>query len=442
MLDRDALISQMRAVNAGRKVNMSMVEDQMKNDREHQQKRKKMWRKRWTLCCACNCILAVLGSGAAVVHFAVGAWSLLCDECDFPARTQAGAAIWRSGKVVVVGGTDLNKNFADVWEGSADGEDWQQLTDVASFGPRHGHALLCDLQNGGTLYVMGGDMAGVNGMPLRTMNDVWASVDGKLWKREIGNAGWSPRKNIGAAIDGKGILYVTGGRTGHGKSGMNDVWKSIDGGRTWTALTYAAPWTGRHGHAFVRLPGGARYGRLYVIGGSDGRVLHDVWASDDDGVTWAVVTFTHVREMRYNAYEERAPWTPRSHIAAVADKNGLLTMTGGSTHAEGNGRFTNEVWQLPSPPSTDVEWYEKKVQDDRLNTAFPPLEWSQASTPQWTERHGHSMFIDSEGVPHIVGGQDADGVLNDMWKMETSIDPNNLVVVGKELNSKVEGFFR
>merc|ERR1712157_214123 len=101
------------------------------------------------------------------------------------------------------------------------------------------------------------------------------------------------------------------------------------GGLTWEAVSLTAPWSARHSFGCARLPGGARTGRLYILGGNDGQSQHDVWVSDDDGSTWDLMRFTHTHEMRYRNYEERASWTPRFQMCTVTSNDGLVTITGG-----------------------------------------------------------------------------------------------------------------
>jgi len=183
------------------------------------------------------------------------------------------------------------------------------------------------------------------------------------------------------------------------------------------------------GPAFLCLRAIARWLETWavvVLGGDDGRRMHDVWASDDDGRTWSIMTFTHTREKRYSMYLEQAEWTPRASFQAVADKDGLLTLTAGATDGESGDPYSADVWQLPAPLAEDMEWYEKKTKDDRLNMATVPLAWSLAADPPWTGRYGHAAFIDGDGVPHIVGGEDKKDLKNGIWKMAMSFDVNNL----------------
>jgi len=276
------------------------------------------------------------------------------------------------------------------------------------------------------LHLLGGDSAGVGNDTSRFLNDVWSSTDGATWVLQTASAPWTPRKFMGAAADDQGHLFVAGGYDGTGSGGLSDVWRSEDGGKTWSVVLRAAPWTARHSHSLTPLLGGAAKGRLYILGGSDGRLMHDVWFSDDRGATWTLMRFTHTRDLRYTVREDRASWTPRALMAVVTSGDGRVVLIGGETGGEVDEQLSKQVWQLPAPPSSDIAWYEAKSRDMRLNLAFPPLEWKRESTPPWRGRRSHAAFVDGGGVPHIIGGEIDGGFRSDMWRMEVSLDLNNL----------------
>jgi hypothetical protein len=84
---------------------------------------------------------------------------------------------------------------------------------------------------------------------------------------------------------------------------MNDVWKSIDGGFTWTEVTDNTGWrSDLHGESGVALPIGNN-GIILAMGGkwdSAGTFTNEVWRSPNGGVTWACITtgseFTKITE--------------------------------------------------------------------------------------------------------------------------------------------------
>jgi hypothetical protein len=64
-------------------------------------------------------------------------------------------------------------------------------------------------------------------------------------------------------------------------NGTHGILKKYSGGSgvTWTCVVAGAPWAARLGHTSVIDAAGA----IYVIGGEGRSVLDDVWASTDGG---------------------------------------------------------------------------------------------------------------------------------------------------------------
>jgi len=414
LLNRDQLIAQMRAIHKHGQVNIKLIDDQMQADFERQQVHKQRWRLRWTVCC---CLFFVIGGVGAVIFILIRAsssWTVVNLKCDWGPRKHFGAVFTPSKKVIVAGGTDTTKNYADVWESADKGKNWGQLSDQAPFGPRHGHVLICDNSNG-ELFIIGGDRGGAGGAQPELLRDVWKSPDAREWKAQTLRAPWPARKYMGATIEKGGHIYLIGGISNYGTSGFNDMWRSEDRGRTWLSVSHASAWSARHSFAFTRLPAGSRAGRLYILGGNDGRLQYDVWATDNKGGTWFRMRFTIKVDKSHRSFHDRAPWSAREDMRAVADGHGKLTLVGGKA----DSGFTNEVWTLESPKS-DAAWYE------RAGLTRDPLEWTEEGTPPWTPRSGHELIVDDEGVANILGGQDERGLKNDMWKFSGSIDLGNL----------------
>jgi len=210
---------------------------------------------------------------------------------QFP-RRYLHAAVAHGGDLYIIGGHDDRNYLNDVWKSSDDGKTWiEVLKDTGNpgntqFSRRTYHSVSV---MGGALYVIGGyDYDSGN-----RLNDVWKSNDdGKTWIEVLGDTG-NPgnnqfsRRYLHAAVAHGGDLYIIGGYN-HIKF-FNDVWKSSDGGQTWSQVL------GDTGN-----PGNARFSRrsehaalvvgnaLYVIGGSDDtNRFKDVWRSADGGATWA-----------------------------------------------------------------------------------------------------------------------------------------------------------
>jgi hypothetical protein len=108
-----------------------------------------------------------------------------------------------------------------------------------------------------------------------------------------------------------------------------------------------------------------------------------------------------------------------------ATQTSTLSTTTTVGYVEGP-RVGNEVWKLPSPQIPATDWYNRKNNDDRLNADTQPLTWEATSNPPWQPRRGHQAIVDKEGVAYILGGETADGLVNDFWKWEQSLDISNL----------------
>ena len=147
--------------------------------------------------------------------------------------------------------------FNDVWV-SPDGVAWQQLTDSAGW---TGRAGLSSAVFNDEFYVMGGslndDAAVIGGPPQRIYyNDVWKSADGMNWELLTDSAAWTPRAG-GIATVKDGYLYMIGGEEGFlclpgspCPPYYNDVWRTLDG-VNWELVTDNAPWAARPGHQCV-----------------------------------------------------------------------------------------------------------------------------------------------------------------------------------------------
>ena len=182
--------------------------------------------------------------------------------------------------------------FNDVWR-SADGVDWELMTDNAGWSPRAG--LSATVLND-EIYVLGGsvndDDAIIGGPPQRIyFNDVWKSADGRDWQQLTASAPFSKRAGAELVTSGE-YLYVLGGEQGFlcqpepdcELPYFNDVWRSKDGVE-WEQVTAAAGWSPRPGHqcGVIR--------EQFVCFGGFGLPENpvDVWSSED-GAAWQLLT--------------------------------------------------------------------------------------------------------------------------------------------------------
>jgi hypothetical protein len=137
----------------------------------------------------------------------------------------------------IIGGPPVREYYNDVWK-SADGREWTQLTASAPWSPRAGAVLVT---RGDHLYLLGGEV-GFLCSPQPDceppyFNDVWRSADGVNWELVTESAGWSPRPGhqCGVIQD----QFICFGGFGSPENPV-DVWVSEDG-VTWTLLS-APPW--------------------------------------------------------------------------------------------------------------------------------------------------------------------------------------------------------
>ena len=97
----------------------------------------------------------------------------------------------------------------------------------------------------------------------RSLNDVWQSVDnGKTWIQVNGGAPWTSRCHMGAILFSSGTILLMGGRNNY--QAFNDVWQSPDGGRSWSLVITSASWDARS-HFSTAL---TKSGKVLIVGGS------------------------------------------------------------------------------------------------------------------------------------------------------------------------------
>ncbi len=187
-------------------------------------------------------------------------WTEVVSTGDaWPARAYF-QAVTMDGEIYVLGGQNFafpsSTFYNDVWK-SADGTQWEQVTDAAPWAGRAGlmAAVLDD-----TLYVFGGSrnddsaVVGPTGPAREYFADAWKSTDGKTWTEATEQAPWEPRAG-GAVVVKDGAIYLFGGEAGFVCTPepdcvppyFNDVWKTTNG-KTWTEVTPAAAWSPRPGH--------------------------------------------------------------------------------------------------------------------------------------------------------------------------------------------------
>ena len=209
-----------------------------------------------------------------------------------------------------------------VWS-STDGAKWEQVTAAAGWTPRLAAGLV---EFRGRMWLLGGTENYYFGDDKSLRNDVWSSADGKEWKLETANAGWSPRAYHQAVILNDRIYVFGGGNYVPAYHAKNDVWSSADGVH-WTRETEAAPWSPR-----LWFSAAVYQDRMWVLGGwsnNPSKNWSDVWHSKD-GKAW-------------ERMETKTRWKER-HEHSVFVFQDKLWIAGG--HAK---PLSDEVWSLSLP---------------------------------------------------------------------------------------------
>lgn len=222
-------------------------------------------------------------------------WSLLLAH-DANAPTSGPGARFPPGHAVgvvtynghaVVMGSDASiehEMLGDVWHESNNGKTW---TRVSTNAPTLGRALAMCSNYKGAIYVMGGQES-VND-PGTAFNDVWRSSDGGLSWTKLSNAPWSPRGMIYSPVEHAGKLYVVGGGNYADIPALPVAYNGVYAfdGNTWQTILPEGHT--QFGAAFYQ-PFVSLEGRLWLFNGFDpynNVELSRAMVSDDDGQTWA-----------------------------------------------------------------------------------------------------------------------------------------------------------
>ena len=275
-----------------------------------------------------------------------GVWEQIADGAPWGPR--AGLRVLElDGALFVLGGRTPNDStipgdsqiWGDVWRSDDGGRTWAELAPIGDrWAPR---AYFQAVATADEMYVLGGQDFGLEPNPFCALleqglepppglgidpdapcpeflptsqffHDVWASTDGITWEQRTEAAPWAGRAGLSAnVLDGSLFVFAGSqnddssiiGPNGPERLYYNDVWRSDDGGATWTSVTETAPWAPRAGASTV-----VRDGEIWLFGGEDGFTcsplpdceppyFNDVWRSAD-GESWTEVS-------------PAAAWSPR-----------------------------------------------------------------------------------------------------------------------------------
>lgn len=145
-------------------------------------------------------------------------------DAGYPARARFGIVTFND-LIHIIGGQDAFGTLPDVWKGTLDGQDFQQVSQTA--GPLAGdlHSMgVCVFD--GSLYVLGG----VNGAG-NAVQAVFHSADAATWTTNTAPT-W-PASGYTTALKYNAKLWKLGGTVIGGAGDLADAWYSTDG-NTWT----------------------------------------------------------------------------------------------------------------------------------------------------------------------------------------------------------------
>lgn len=192
---------------------------------------------------------------------------------------------------------------------------------------------------------VGGEAAGADddaqvdsGATSRPLADVWRSDDGGVSWTQLPAPPWPARRQASAVALPNGAVVICAGWLGAERSYLADLWRSDDGGVTWDQLP-TPEWLPRYGACLLA----QAHGSMAIMGGeSFGVFLNDAWRSSDGGHTW--------RDL------PQPPWPSRVGACAAALRSGAVLVLAG----HGDGKFLGDVWRTTNsvdrrePPPVDL----------------------------------------------------------------------------------------
>lgn len=279
-------------------------------------------------------------------------------------RDDSGVAFFNGACWIVAGAVETVRNSSDVWKSTDYGATWTEVPQGKPFAPSQGAAAFA-MTLGGTPYLYyvacyenrGGDQS------------IYRSTDGSNWVRVCEAPPW--RNNFGLAVGMLGSdLYVMGGQTKgrDPESAVNHVYKSADGGATWTRLP-DAPWRPRMACGPML---STWQGKLWLVhggtysgfSGKPSEKFDDVWSFD--GIAWTRVL-------------EHTPWPGSLWSTNFVLDDDLFIMAGWA--ADGDHRLLWRTrdgihWQASFPLPWGLAHESCATATDR-GILLAPTDWNQ-----------------------------------------------------------------
>lgn len=250
-----------------------------------------------------------------------------------------------NGKLFVLGGKGLNGYLDEMWYSTDCALSWQRFPSLP-WQQRKGHAVVATSDH---FCVLGG--CGSNGKYSSTIFTFSVTETVHRFPLPL----WGKRHGHQAVHCNGRILVLGGGIRQSSTVVLNDVWKSHDGGESWSQLPNA-PWPGRVGHQACVCGD-----RILVTGGSNAKrqPFSDIWASDDYGLSWYALP--------------RPPWKARAGHQTVAVSSESLILCGG---IDSESQYLGDSWAsndsgfswipLTVPPWSALAFHQMVVLEDQL----------------------------------------------------------------------------
>ncbi len=222
------------------------------------------------------------------------------------------------------------------------GVTWVRDTPAHTPAARENFAVADD---GGTqIYIAGGR----NGT--RLLDEVWA-FDGTDWRQVAAHGAFGPRENALLFVAG-GHLFLSGGQSA--TLGLFDLWRSDDGGQTWTQVTWPGAQAIRN---FSATCGAGLAGNVVIVGstfnfGTGSHPDSSLWSSADGGMTWS----------------ERTPPSSSPFYSLNGGARQCVS-SNGTLHVIGSGGWWNTVVDVVS--TRDIDHWDFQPRSEAFMTDVP-----------------------------------------------------------------------